>query len=432
MVIWALRRNVGILHRRRRIPRLGMKSANLIEMMIAALCWVRWSPVLLSDSDERRLAETVRSVGVGAFVARFLGLSSRNLPPGGFDAAAFWQVHAPGLVYLALISFGFLYFDVNAPAPQRGGGGFVLFWVVVGWLGAIVFYSSMLIATCRYMHWLAGIGQRHRALATTPNTRVERVTSHLSVSKPLGRPSEMIPSAPPAKRKPMLAWISSVPLMFLVFVGSREWGRQMAFHKRNSATTVPQTTQLQQVSNSTFENGRYTNAFFAFSVTIPPNWQIGVDSHATERKAMTAALATQQTPEMRREMAAAKTKTPTLLAVYPTQELIDEASPSFSVLAEDVSTLPRMSAEEYLELSRRSFSQIEGFTKQFGVPYQIPCQGGNLVACDITVNGESIAGFMTFGVIIRKQHALTFVVCAGSPANHNVVKSFLNERLKFE
>lgn len=401
--------------------------------MIAALCWVRWSPVLLSDSDERRLAETVRSLGMRAFVVRFLGLSSRNLPPGGFDAATFWQVHAPGLVYLALISFGFLYFDVNAPTAQRGSGSLALFFVAVGWLGAIVFYGSMLIATCRYMHWLAGIGQRHPASATTaPNTSVEHVTSHLSVAKSLSRQPDIIPSAVPEKRKPMLAWISSVPLLLLVLVGSRECGKQMASHQQSYPTTVAQTTPLRQVMKGIFENGRYTNAFFAFSVDIPPNWQIGIDPHANERKAMTDALATQQTPELRRKMAAAKTKASTLLAVYPTQELIDEASPSFSVLAENVSTLPRMSAEEYLDISKRSFSQVEGFAKQFGVPYQIPCKGGNLVASDITVNGESVAGYMTFGVIIRKQHALTFIVCAGSPANHNLMKGFLNERLKFE
>src|SRR4051794_9533949 len=123
--------------------------------MIARFCWVSWSPPTLTSEEERSIAQAVHSFGVGSFVSRFAGLSSRELPSGGFHARTFLGIHAPGLIYIALILCGFMFLDMNAPPPQKGSSGGVLVMLcAVGWLGVIIFYASMVFVSCRYAAWL--------------------------------------------------------------------------------------------------------------------------------------------------------------------------------------------------------------------------------------------------------------------------------------
>lgn len=108
------------------------------------------------------MAKAVRSYGVGTFVRRFLGLSSRDLPDDGFHARTFFETHAAGLMYVALVVCGFLFFEKNAPLPDKDSAASVLpLFVAIGWLGAIVFYGSMFIATCRYAAWLSRIARQY-------------------------------------------------------------------------------------------------------------------------------------------------------------------------------------------------------------------------------------------------------------------------------
>lgn len=130
--------------------------------MIARFFWFSWSPPKLDPSEQRFLAEAVRSHGAGIFVRGFLGLRSRDLPDGRFHSARFLETHTPGLIYLALIICGFLFAGKGMPAPSKDSAASVLvFFVAVGWLGAILFYSSLLIATGRYAAWLSAVARRY-------------------------------------------------------------------------------------------------------------------------------------------------------------------------------------------------------------------------------------------------------------------------------
>ena len=339
------------------------------------------------------------------------------------------RIQAPGLVYLMLILVGCLFSDMNAPSIQVQGSGILVFLVAVGWLGVITFYGSMLVATCRYSHWLAGLSRK--GVSSSPNEQ-SPVARQTSLPRPLtGRGGSTDPVSRGKKRR-LLAWISGAPLLLLIVLGARECGRQVVSAQHFGAGNPLPATPPPAIRDSTLINGRYTNVFFDFSVQIPSNWTAGIDPHATERQTLLDGLANQQNPEIKRAMKAAKTKIATLLTVFPKQELVGEASPTFAIVAEDVSASPRTTAEQYLEISKQSFSKIHGFTKKFGTPYYICCHGGTLVATDVAVQGGAVRGFMTFAVMIRRQCALTFVLSAGSPTNHDIVKGFLTERLKFQ
>jgi hypothetical protein len=129
----------------------------------ARFCYFRWSPPELDAAEQRSLANVVRSYGVGTLVHRFLGLSTRELPDGGFQAGTFFETHGPGLVYVAFIACGFLFLDWNAPLPEKDSPANLLPLIVaVGWLGAIIFYGSMFIAACRYASWVSRIARRFK------------------------------------------------------------------------------------------------------------------------------------------------------------------------------------------------------------------------------------------------------------------------------
>lgn len=122
--------------------------------------WVSWKPPKLSPEAELQLAQAMNTVGKAPFIKRFWGLRPRELPP---SEDSFFETHAAGLIYLALILVGFFFLDWNSPTPKKGSGGEVLMWLVAaGWLGAIVFYGSMVVAAGRYATWLASIERKYR------------------------------------------------------------------------------------------------------------------------------------------------------------------------------------------------------------------------------------------------------------------------------
>lgn len=122
--------------------------------------WVSWKPPDLSPEAELQFAQTMRAIGKAPFLKRFLGLSSHELPP---SENSFFKTHAFGLIYIGLILAGFIFLDASGPLPKKGSGGeaLVLF-VAIGWLGAIIFYASMLVAAGRYARWLASIERKYR------------------------------------------------------------------------------------------------------------------------------------------------------------------------------------------------------------------------------------------------------------------------------
>lgn len=131
--------------------------------MITTLFWFRWSPPELDAGEQRSLAKAVRSHGVGTFVRRFLALSSRDLPDGGFHATTFFETQGAGLVYFALTVCGFLFLDINGPLPDKDSNASVLVALVpIAWVGAILFYGSMFVATYRYAAWLSGVTRQYR------------------------------------------------------------------------------------------------------------------------------------------------------------------------------------------------------------------------------------------------------------------------------
>lgn len=128
--------------------------------------WVSWKPPDLAPESELQLAQTMSAIGKTPFIKRFWGFSARELPP---SEDSFFGTHAAGLFYVGLIIAGFLFLDWSGPPPQKGsGGGALMLFVAAGWLGAIIFYCSMIVAAGRYAAWLTSIERRCRLPTATP------------------------------------------------------------------------------------------------------------------------------------------------------------------------------------------------------------------------------------------------------------------------
>jgi hypothetical protein len=128
--------------------------------------WVSWKPPDLAPESELQLSQAISTFGKAPFIKRFWGFSARELPP---SESSFFETHAAGLIYIGLIIAGFLFLDGNAPPPQKGsGGGALVLFVAVGWLGAIIFYGSMIVAAGRYAAWLTSIERKYRLPTATP------------------------------------------------------------------------------------------------------------------------------------------------------------------------------------------------------------------------------------------------------------------------
>ncbi len=124
-----------------------------------SFAWVSWEPPELSPEAELQLAHVMSAIGKVPFIKRFWGLNPRELPP---SEESFFERHAAGLIYLGLILAGFVFLDWNGPAPPKGSGSEpLMIFVAVGWLGAIIFYGSMLVAASRYATWLGNIERKY-------------------------------------------------------------------------------------------------------------------------------------------------------------------------------------------------------------------------------------------------------------------------------
>ena len=114
----------------------------------------------MSPEAELQLAKEIGAIGKTPFIKQFLGFSPRELPP---SKDSFFETHAAGLVYLGLIIAGFMFLDWHATPIKKGSddNALILF-VSIGWLGAIIFYGSMLVVAGRYATWLTSIESKYR------------------------------------------------------------------------------------------------------------------------------------------------------------------------------------------------------------------------------------------------------------------------------
>ena len=126
--------------------------------MYGMLVWIRWSKPKLSAADEQELAAMIRGTGVWPFIASFVGLNSARR---GIQARSFVEVHRSGFIFLIITVVGLVGFFPAA---------------VLGLLGLVVFYVSMLVAAGRYGFWLQGLSRRHPVHRVETSSNQTRVT----------------------------------------------------------------------------------------------------------------------------------------------------------------------------------------------------------------------------------------------------------------
>jgi len=180
-----------------------------------------------------------------------------------------------------------------------------------------------------------------------------------------------------------------------------------------------------QITSGSIANGRYTNAFFQFSIVIPPDWKSMSEEEYAERLRFTQKFANKHNSRLKEDIIAGPTAIPVILRLSPTNDFKGEAR-TFSILAQDLSQHDPISPEEYLNQSKQAFSQAQDVSGGFGPFYHIQCPGADLTACDLTMQGKSLEGYMTFAVTSRRGYLLSFVLAARSEPAHKRVKEMLN------
>lgn len=185
-----------------------------------------------------------------------------------------------------------------------------------------------------------------------------------------------------------------------------------------------------QITSGAIENGRYTNRFFRFSILIPLGWESMTEEEYVERKRRLQKFASKQNSRTKEELIAGPSAIPIILRLSPKNDLKGEAR-TFAILAQDLSGHAPISPEEYLNQSKQAYSQFQGVSGGFGPYYHIQCQGADLTACDLTMHGKSLEGYMTFAVTSRQGYLLSFILAAKGSAAHKKVKEIL-DTLTFE
>ena len=149
-----------------------------------------------------------------------------------------------------------------------------------------------------------------------------------------------------------------------------------------------------------------------------------------ERQRLLQKFASDQSTRIKRDLNAGPTAIPTILRLSPKNEVKGEAR-TFTILAQNLSGYAPISPEEYLNQSKQEYSQFQGVSGGFGPFYHIQCASADLTACDLTMQGKALNGYMTFAVTSRQGYLLSFVLAARSSDAHKKVKEILNT-LKFE
>jgi hypothetical protein len=180
-----------------------------------------------------------------------------------------------------------------------------------------------------------------------------------------------------------------------------------------------------QITSGSIENGRYTNSFFRFSILIPADWKSMSEEEYAERLGRVQKFVNKQNSRIKEDLIAGPTAIPVILRVSPKNDLKGEAR-TFSILAQDLSGHAPISPEEYLNQSKEEYSQFQGVSGGFAPFYHIQCPGADLTACDLTMHGNSVEGYMTFAVTSRQGYLLSFVLAARTSAAHKRVKEMLN------
>jgi hypothetical protein len=188
---------------------------------------------------------------------------------------------------------------------------------------------------------------------------------------------------------------------------------------------TPSLSPGQQITSGGIENGRYTNTFFRFSILIPPGWESMTEDEYAERKRRVQKFAGKQNSRTKEELTAGPSAIPVILRLSPKNDLKGEQR-TFAILAQDLSGHAPISPEEYLNQSKQAYSQFQGVSGGFGPYYHIQCKGADLTACDLTMHGKSLEGYMTFAVTSRQGYLLSFVLAAKDSDAHKKVKEILN------
>jgi hypothetical protein len=180
-----------------------------------------------------------------------------------------------------------------------------------------------------------------------------------------------------------------------------------------------------QITSGSIANGRYTNSFFQFSIPIPADWKSMSEEEYAERQRLAQKFANKQNSRIKEDIIAGPTAIPVILRLSPTNDLKGEAR-TFSILAQNLSEHEPISPEEYLNQSKQAYSQFQDVSGGFGPLYHIQCPGADLTACDLTMHGKSLDGYMTLAVTSRRGYLLSFVLAARSESAHKRVKEMLN------
>lgn len=184
------------------------------------------------------------------------------------------------------------------------------------------------------------------------------------------------------------------------------------------------------VASGEIEDGNYNNRLLRFSIRLPANWRV-VGSNSSEEGESNRDFAVTQNAEVQRKLRSAHTRTPTLFSATADQQVINATPPILKVMAEDISTNSSMDADDYLDVTKRSFSQFRGVVASFGLPYEMNCDGGSLRACDIQLTGDLVKAYMTLAVTIRDRFALTFALSGETSQDVDRIKDVLRG-IKFD
>lgn len=129
-------------------------------MIVARLYWVSFSAPQLSAEHEQTLAKAVRGYGKKVYIRDFLGLGS---PIRSFNLGRFLEIHWTGLFYFtfAIVGIVMLVFD-DTPAKDAVWWQEALAIVsVFSFIGAPIFYLSMINAAFSFNAWLNSLLRRH-------------------------------------------------------------------------------------------------------------------------------------------------------------------------------------------------------------------------------------------------------------------------------
>src|SRR5438309_1256870 len=99
---------------------------------------------------------------------------------------------------------------------------------------------------------------------------------------------------------------------------------------------TPAISPGRQITSGAVENGRYTNAFFRFSILIPAGWESMTEEEYAERKRRLQKFASKQNSRTKEELIAGPSSIPIILRLTPQNDLKGEAR-TFTILAQDLS-----------------------------------------------------------------------------------------------